>query len=334
MEGFWYVTGQAARLKSKPASFTLADKRLVLFQGPDGPVAFEDRCLHRSAPLSRGRVESGQLICPYHGWTYAPDGRVSAIPAQGPDSPCAKMVARTIACVEQDGYVWVCLGEPRTPKPPRLLWIDEPGFATFRMRTAFQAPVESCLENFLDCPHALEVHKGWFRTPARERVKTVVRTLPDGAEAEYFDEPRGRSLVWLILSPSGRRKMLHHDRFIAPATSEVRYEFGSDARYVITSVCTPTEGTETLVHTTITFRFGPWTRLILLPFRFLAARIIRQDVRILDQTAENADRFGPRRYEVIPQDLLFTRIVQWRNALERGASPPAPGIETHVDLWF
>lgn len=200
------------------------------------------------------------------------------------------------------------------------------------MKTLFRAPVEACLENFLDCPHAATVHRSWFRTPTARTIKTVIRTLEDGAEAEYFDEPREKSLVWTLLAPSRKYRMRHTDRFIAPSTTEVDYQFSNHARYLITSSCTPVDETSTQVYTVITFRFAWLTPLIRIIFEPLARRIIRQDVDILNRLQENAARFGRPRYHVIPQDLLWPHIVRWRNALKNGAPPPAPGQEEHVDL--
>ncbi|HRH88422.1 MAG TPA: Rieske 2Fe-2S domain-containing protein, partial [Rubrivivax sp.] len=51
------------------------EQPLVLWQGDEGTAAFDDRCPHRGARLSLGRVQGGVLECPYHGWRFAADGR-------------------------------------------------------------------------------------------------------------------------------------------------------------------------------------------------------------------------------------------------------------------
>src|SRR6185369_2986965 len=43
-------------------------------------VALEDRCCHRFAPLSMGRLEGDELRCMYHGLKFASDGRCTEIP--------------------------------------------------------------------------------------------------------------------------------------------------------------------------------------------------------------------------------------------------------------
>ena len=332
MDRSWYIACQSAELLVKPMSIRIASRPIVLFRDQSGhPAALEDRCLHRGAPLSGGCVVEKGLACPYHGWRYGADGLVTHIPSQGGGTIPSTFRIPAFCCVEQDGFVWIAI-QPPASEPRRFPFQGERGWHSFCMKTTFHAPVEACLENFLDCPHATSVHQGWFRSPTARPVKAIVRTLADGAEAEYFDEPRERSAVWALLAPSRRNEMRHTDRFIAPSTTEVDYQFTNRARYLITSVCTPVDDETTLVHTVITFRFGWLTPLIALIFRPLARQIIRQDVDMLNRTQANARRFGRPSYRVIPQDLLYPHIVQWRTALRQGAETPAATSEVHVDL--
>ena len=59
----------------------VAGHRLLAVRGRDGVLrAFHNVCRHRAGPLvhgSRGRCE-GELVCAYHGWRYALDGRLRA----------------------------------------------------------------------------------------------------------------------------------------------------------------------------------------------------------------------------------------------------------------
>ncbi|MGH9657866.1 MAG: Rieske 2Fe-2S domain-containing protein [Bryobacteraceae bacterium] len=334
MDAWWYIAARSAELRKKPRRATILGRPVVLFREPDGrPAALEDRCAHRGAALSEGSVTEGTVACPYHGWRYSGDGRVAAIPSMPERCPIPEHL-RVVSypCLEQDGYVWVSLARsPAVERPHRFLLLGERGWTTFRMTTLFRAPVEACLENFLDCPHATTVHESWFRSPTARTVRAVVRSLADGAEAEYFDEPREKSVVWTLLSPKGA-EMKHIDRFIAPNTSEVDYRFSTGARYVITSSCTPVEEATTLVHTVITFRFGPFSGLVRLLFEPLARRIIRQDVEMLDRLQMNTRRFEKPRQAILAQDLLAPYILKWRHALESGAAPPPAGQEHHVEM--
>ena len=61
--------------------FDIAGWPIVVVRGKDGELrAFHNVCRHRAGPLvegDRGRCE-GELVCRYHGWRYALDGRLRA----------------------------------------------------------------------------------------------------------------------------------------------------------------------------------------------------------------------------------------------------------------
>lgn len=336
LQDYWYIACEARAVRRKPVAIRLFDQPIVIFRDAQGrPAALQDRCAHRGAPLSKGRLCDGTLECPYHGWRYDAGGQVVSIPAR-PDIPpeCVQgTLVPSYACLEQDGYIWISLAQrPAQSAPLRFPYIDQPGWTSFRMNTYFPAPVEACLENFLDCPHATFVHRFWFRAPTAKPVRAVTRSLSDGAVTEYYEEPREKSLVWSLLAPRAGMSMQHTDRFIAPATSRVDYLFSNGRHYVITSSCTPLSAQETRVHTVISFRFGRIGKLIRLFFQPLSRYIIRQDVKILKLQQDNIRRFTDGAFQVIEQDVLIRHIRAWRQALRSGAPPPPAGREEHVKL--
>jgi len=109
---------------------------------------------------------------PYHGWRYGADGLVAAIPAFPSGCPIPdNLWVKSYHCREQDGYVWVCLADrPARELPLKFPYLGDRGWTTFHMKTRFRAAVETCMENFLDCPHATYVHRFWFRSPTAKPV--------------------------------------------------------------------------------------------------------------------------------------------------------------------
>jgi len=292
----------------------------------------EDRCLHRGMPLSAGKVCGEHLQCPYHGWEYGGDGVVRLVPAMRSQSQAwPSTTLPSLECVELDGYVFARIGQPAAA-PHRFKHLGDRGWTSFRMATRFRASVDACAENFLDCPHATFVHRHWFRAPTDKPVRCTVTTLPDGAQAEFFDEPREKSVVWWLLSPR-RGEMRHVDRFISPHTTEVEYEFPNGLHYVITSSCTPITHDETMVHTVISFRtlrgLGPIVRLVFEP---LSRLIIRQDVRMLDTQQANLARHAGRPFVSTPADVLGGHIQAWRRFARGEGAPVTAGCVEHVDL--
>jgi len=154
----------------------------------------------------------------------------------------------------------------------------------------FDGSVESCLENFLDCPHATFVHNFWFRKLTARSLQATVTATDDGAVASYYDEPREGSVVWKFFSKSNST-MQHTDRFIAPSTTRVDYIFSDKRHYVITSSCTPLSESKTCVYTVITFRFGRIGWFVRLFFEPLSRWIIHQDVNMVALQQDNIERF-------------------------------------------
>jgi phenylpropionate dioxygenase-like ring-hydroxylating dioxygenase large terminal subunit len=97
----WYPVAYLSDLnKAQPTRFTLLEQDLVIWW--DGIAetwrVFDDRCPHRLAPLSEGRIaEDGLLECPYHGWAFKGTGECDRIPQQ-PDGTTAETSKR--ACVK------------------------------------------------------------------------------------------------------------------------------------------------------------------------------------------------------------------------------------------
>jgi phenylpropionate dioxygenase-like ring-hydroxylating dioxygenase large terminal subunit len=139
----------------------LLDEELVVWRRADGALqAWDDRCPHRGAKLSLGRVAGDTLTCPYHGWRFDGDGRCVLRPAQ-PGGPLPKdPVVDTFHVRERHGLVWVCLGTPTHDVVP----FEE--FGEPRLRDVFAGPyeVDACgprvVENFIDMAHFGFVHDG------------------------------------------------------------------------------------------------------------------------------------------------------------------------------
>ena len=63
LKNCWYMAGWSRDFgTSGPQAMTLLDEPVVFYRGEDGALsALEDRCCHRLAPLSHGRVEGNDL---------------------------------------------------------------------------------------------------------------------------------------------------------------------------------------------------------------------------------------------------------------------------------
>jgi len=90
-----------------------AGESVVAMRGPDGSVnAFHNVCRHRGARILDGaRGCAKRIVCPYHAWTYASDGRLIGVPQRETYDPRALDGIR-LAPVEHEvwqGFVFVRL---------------------------------------------------------------------------------------------------------------------------------------------------------------------------------------------------------------------------------
>src|SRR6476620_3299887 len=113
---FWYAVMPMDRLDAGPQPFTLLGEDIVLWKKADGsPAAVKDRCVHRTARLSKGFVDEGRLACGYHGWQYDATGACVKIPQQPDLNIPAGAKVPAYHCAERFGYAWVALDDPRMP---------------------------------------------------------------------------------------------------------------------------------------------------------------------------------------------------------------------------
>lgn len=319
LAGYWYIAAAAGELRRQPLRREVEGETLVLFRDSSGtPHAMIDRCAHRGMALSRGRIVDDCIECPYHGWQYNGEARVAHVPAlcAGEELPAPKSM-RSFPVVEQDQQLWVWIGDgPPDHEPFPFPHFGEAGWRTFFMQNRFAAPVDACLENFLDVPHTLFVHPGLFRGKQHQPTSAIVRRRPDGVEAEFVNEQPLQGLGPRMFFPRGTI-MRHTDRFILPAMTRVDYLFGDEHGFVITSQCTQREEFVVDVTTAITWKL-PAPAWLVGPFaRWYCRRVIRQDVEILKTQGEQLQRFRPV-FHSTSADLLGVQIRSLRRRAAAG----------------
>ncbi len=203
----------------------LLGEDLVLWRAGGEACAWQDLCVHRGARLSLGRVEGEQLRCPYHGWSYARDGRCTLMPAHPEQAPPARAVARRFLVRERYGLLWVCLGEPSGDIPPFPEWGDP------RFGTAVCGPFEHIrahgprlIENYLDAAHFPFVHEGVLGDPRRPELgEFEARITPAGVESDpipvYQPDPFGGSAGLVTYTYHAYRPLAAHFTKHMPAAT-------------------------------------------------------------------------------------------------------------------
>ena len=157
----WYAAAEADEIGHAPVGRILLNEPIVMYRMPDGrPVAMEDRCCHRRAPLSKGKVEGANLRCGYHGFLYAPDGKVVWVPGQDKIPPGAEV--KTYPLIEKYGLVWIWMGAPARRDesliPEEFKWNVAPGWISTGARLPVAANHMLLVDNLMDLSHVPFLH--------------------------------------------------------------------------------------------------------------------------------------------------------------------------------
>jgi carnitine monooxygenase subunit len=91
----------------------LLGENIIVMRGDDGAVrAFHNVCRHRASRILDGSSGCAKkLVCPYHGWTYEKDGRLSGVPnkADYAGLDMAALGLNGVALEIWEGFVFVRL---------------------------------------------------------------------------------------------------------------------------------------------------------------------------------------------------------------------------------
>jgi len=323
----WYIVAASKDVGATPTQVLLNGLPLVTFRDSGGQsVALLDRCAHRNAPLSAGRVVGGYIQCQYHGWEFDGAGACKSVPGLcgEPDHPARRVPS--FACRDSQGWVWVYseVGADPDTEPYEIPCADQPGYLTIRERLEMPGPLDAVAENALDVPHTAFVHAGLFRkNKDRKPIDVVIRALPDGVEAQFIGEERPKGLAGRILAPGGG-EVFHWDRFLLPCIAQVEYRLSDRSHIITTAALTPRSLNVTDLFATVAVRVPIPNAFLRTVFKPIAMRILRQDVEILRRQTEQVERFGAEEFASTEIDVLGLRIKKLLREASNGKTSVAP----------
>ncbi len=159
----WHPVLANTDLVGLPVAVSLLGRDLVLWKDTQGIAhAWADRCPHRGAKFSLGRVVDDRLECGYHGWQFAASGQCMLVPALPSFSPPASHCATVYELQAAYGLLWVRLEKSDSMIPAFAAESDA------RLRKVncgpylVQTSAPRLVENFLDISHFGFVHEGWL----------------------------------------------------------------------------------------------------------------------------------------------------------------------------
>ncbi|MCK8785303.1 Rieske 2Fe-2S domain-containing protein [Roseomonas sp. NAR14] len=248
---FWYAIMPVHELEGGPKPFRLMGEDIVLFlDGQGEPRALRDRCCHRTAKLSKGWCQGGNLVCGYHGWEYDGTGKLVRIPQYDESTPLPDLGVDSYWCMARYGYVWVALEEPIED----LFDIPEdrdPGFRRiFQFYETWKTAPLRMMENSFDNAHFSFVHKNTFGDATQPKPKRYEIVETDygfyaASSVEILNPPEAHEVTG-DTNPTTVRKMENH--WYLPFCRRMDMEYPSGIRHIIINCATPIDdGTIQLV---------------------------------------------------------------------------------------
>lgn len=277
----------------------------LLFRDATGQIRMlEDRCPHRSAPLSVGQHLGDRVACKYHGVQVDGHGTVVSVPGMPGCALEGRTVTASLAVAEGADtiFAFVPLTEDSEVTgfklPDRL---DNPEISWFSNYAEWISPWRYYMDNVLDPMHGAFLHRDSHSmfggdTSARFRIRETDR----GFFFEKTDQ-RGKNFDWVEFC---RESMDYVDLEIPYAESA-----GPGGSFGIVGMSTPIDENTSAVFHWRTRTVSDWERDV---WRFMYKAtleekhwaVLEQDRELLEALAADADR-GEHLYQ---HDLGVARI--------------------------
>lgn len=321
--------------QTQPHPFTLLGQDLVIWWDIHQAAwtVFEDRCPHRLARFSEGRVtEEGLLECPYHGWTFSGDGQCQHIPQQVEGQAAqtsSRACMRSFPTAIRQGLLFVYPGNPDRADAVSVPIVEplEDGPEEWVCLNTFRdLPYDALtlLENVLDPSHLPYTHHKSVgdRANASPVELEVVKAGKEGFDGLWAEGPR-------------RGKLGPQDtRFIAPGLMWHEITSEQYGRTVTVVYAVPTRKGHCRLFARFPFKFkskAPGLFMKLMPqwYNHIGQNAILEDDQIFLHHQERyleesggSDRSSKAFYLPTKADTFVKALHQWVNRFD---ADPFPG---------
>lgn len=174
----WYAAAWSTEVEgTTPLARKLLGEDVVIFRTEEGElVALHDRCPHRFAPLSMGKVKGETIECPYHGLRFGTDGACAYNPHYKALPKAAQVSAYPL--LERYGTIWIWMGDKPADEselPADFAFFDSPKFTAVRGYLHVDGNYQLVVDNLLDLTHAPYLHPA-FAIPGMSVEERLKRT--------------------------------------------------------------------------------------------------------------------------------------------------------------
>jgi phenylpropionate dioxygenase-like ring-hydroxylating dioxygenase large terminal subunit len=226
LKNIWYVASSAREVGSSALlARRLCDVGVVIFRDEQGsPRALEDRCPHRFAPLSKGKLSNGVVACGYHGLVFNGEGACVANP-HGPIPSAARV--RSLPIVERHSLLWIWLGDPERADEalvPDFSFMDPESFYVGQGYLHVRSNYLLEIDNIMDLSHLEFLHPSSLGSGEFEKREYSARREGDTVWSKrfIFGEILSEGLAQRMgIPPSCRADRWLDVRWTAPANMAI-----------------------------------------------------------------------------------------------------------------
>lgn len=160
----WYAVLPSKAVKSgKILAARRIGLELAFFRDGKGNVAcVEDKCSHRGAALSGGKVKGNCIMCPFHGLEFDRNGACRYVPSYGKSSTIdlRRYNVKRYIVREEYGIVYLWYGDEEkvTEKLPFFHGFVDETYIYSEVEDLWNSHYSRCIENQLDVVHVPIVH--------------------------------------------------------------------------------------------------------------------------------------------------------------------------------
>ncbi len=306
MRNDWFVVARSEDIAEggmMPARLLGTD--LVLWRTGGEVMAWRDLCVHRGSRLSLGKIEDGQLVCPYHAWHYDRTGACTLIPAMPGVKPPRRARADTFLAKERYGFVWASLGAPANDLPPFPEWRKNAFRKVIAGPYNFHANPFRTVENFIDIPHFPFVHPMINGDPDRPD--------PVGDYDVFRDEDGIRMSPVEVFQPFGDHRgvpvtAVYRYSCFRPLTAYFSKDTGQGNLFCMMLTVTPLKEDDCLVWLLVAINFGE---------ELSDAQIVARQDQVFAQDKWIVESQRPQRIPLDLQDELHVRVDKFSVAYRR-----------------
>ncbi len=290
LRNVWYLGLTTQELKiNKMVTRQILAEPIVFYRDSQGKVsALRDICPHRGIPLSYGRIVKDQVECPYHGWKFDGTGTCTEIPSLCADQvlDCSKIKVRNYPVREQQGLIWVFMGEKgfdvsQAPPIPEMKAFSAQVRPKILEKLNFPCHIDHAVIGLMDPAHGPYVHKSWFWRTERSMYEKRKKFAPVSHGFQMVrHQPSNNSKAYKILGGVPTTEIT----FSLPSVRVEHVEVGARNFYAFTAL-TPVDEHNTIIHQLAYWDLG-WLSLIKPLVRNFTRVFLRQDMEAVRKQQE------------------------------------------------